>query len=199
MNSLFFSLYVLDSASADGLAAFRTGWHADDSSIFTFLGTFGKTILNVALVILALGLLRLVWMYRSTFLSKIRSPNHGTIALPFHAQDSESSVLSRPSSRSESRPASPTSSSGGRRPSLPASALGQRGALYFLPLWFPTSPSSNAEQSTDAPPPAYGLPEPSTSNGWSTYFAPSTAAQSRYVAVPADSDTDAMSLHSIKR
>lgn len=227
---------------------YGSSWHEGDSGFIVFLGTFGRTILNVLFVVVALGTLKLVWNMRYVLFGKLccrrgAKKSRGAIRLPYHVGDGYSSDGStsatpgqsaRPRSPfypqhsrngstagatnySSSQPGSPIipasstpapgsyhhaqskylTSSHNRRssewsaasdgtpysrpitPTLPLlaspnpsndskrsdSALGQRGSLFFLPLWFPTSssPSANHDPEYPSPPPAYTSPLPAAS------------------------------------
>ena len=246
---------------------YGSSWHANDSQIFTFLGQFGRQIMNIMTVVIVLGALRLLWSYRYTLFGKIcpciagaaRSPRAGAIRLPLHSGD----VDSQRASLSASRPGTPRHShsrntsivsfaSGPSRPSSPPprlaistetatllgngtsntvpapasagsnSALGQRGSMFFLPLWYPTSSSSNSSSpftaaqedappayvyrpvSPNSPPTAGGAEQereqPAT--GWASFLSwanrdGASIARARSPNPRPDSDADAMSVHSM--
>jgi inositol phosphorylceramide mannosyltransferase catalytic subunit len=44
---------------------YGSSWHADDAAFITFLGTWGKALMWVGLVILIIGITRLVWQKKS--------------------------------------------------------------------------------------------------------------------------------------
>lgn len=248
---------------------YGSSWHSGDSDFIFFLFHFGKTLMNLAALVIVLGSCKLLWGYRYAMWSKLvgkpKGPRTGAIALPLHAQDASrpsTPYHSRNPSLSASRPSSPTFGQHASRASIsslasePAlavpspsgrssgnSALGQRGSLYFLPLWYPTSP--NPPTASLDPPPAYqpshqqaasrrpvpdllddddedadeetglrqsGSRRPAVpdrrDSGWSSHIAAFLHFQSqsqegvysRANNVPANpaSDTDALSLHSVK-
>ncbi|KAF9509483.1 glycosyltransferase family 32 protein [Hydnum rufescens UP504] len=138
---------------------YGSSWHADDAAFITFLGTWGRILMRIGIVVLVLGLLRVYWVKRGSHGGIRRrwiSARHDLWPLRFdhlrhRSTPSGESVDLGYFSYSSSTPdtTSPNSPDiGFSDPTSPSDGT----HLSLLPISFDTSPGSPAPSSTSTPP-----------------------------------------------